>query len=245
MKSLGLPLSLEKDLATVRAATAEMVKKASGSQSSQLVTVDVLEANLRPALVFLSARLCGQPAASVLPVATAVQAIFLAGVIHLRAGKGEVAGNELKTAILLGDYLYSSSFRVLADAGLQQLLAPLSRVVCAESEAAVGRAGDPALDPETVKKETAILIGECCRLPGLLAGVGFVEELNDFGINLGMAHGYLQRRAPAFQAAGYVEAAEAALLKLPAVPARRQLKRVLDLVARNGAGAQTTAALEC
>lgn len=238
MKGLGLPPSLEKHLAAVHAAANEIVKKAPGSRNSQLIKTNALEANLRPALVLLSARLCGQPAANVHPVAAAVQFIFLAGLIHRRAVREEIKGKDLKGAILLGDYLYSNSFRVLADAGLQRLLVLLSRVVCAESEAAVEAAGKAMPDREAVRKETALLIGECCRLPGLLAGAEFLSELYDFGVNLGMVHGCRQRTC-GFETTAYIEAAEAGLLKLPAVPARQQLKRVLDLVARNNSSGNT------
>lgn len=241
MKVPELLLPLCKELNAVHEAVSGFAKKTEEIGYAGLVERDVLEFNLRPALVFWSARLCGSSPAGVIPVATAIQLIFLAEVIHRKAAMEEVQGSELKNLVLVGDYFFSGSFRVLADAGLQRLLAPLARVVCAECEAAVEYQKTAEPTAELVKRETALLIGECCRLPAMLAGAAFEEEMHGFGINLGIAYGLAQRKAPLAEIESYVEAALKMLLKLPGIPTRQQLKKLLDLIVRDGSGVEVAA----
>ncbi|MEW6183409.1 MAG: hypothetical protein AB1500_09595 [Bacillota bacterium] len=237
-----LLLPIREELDEVHKAVAEAVKRSGGIDYSVLQKDNIIEYNIRPALVYAAAHLCGLDSASVVPVAKAVQFIFFATVVHDRAVKLEdIACDDLKALILLGDYLFSASFRVLAEAGMQQLLVPLSKVVCAECEAAVEPAKNGEIEPGVLKKESALLFGECCRLPGMLAGVDFVDRIYAYGISLGMVYGCLKRKVSSFQAAGYIKEAREALLKLPLAPARQQLKEALDLVTVSIAGLEAAA----
>ncbi|MEW6573216.1 MAG: hypothetical protein AB1374_06240 [Bacillota bacterium] len=240
MKGLKLLPPLRKNLDAVHAAVKEAVKKAGNIRYSELVGEETLDNNLRPALVLICGRICGRPDVSVLPLAKAVQFIFVAGEVHRKAITGEVGGSSLKSYILLGDFFYSGAFRALADAGLHELLKPLSQVVQAECEVAVEPENDSKPNPEIIKRETALLIGESCRLPGVMAGVGFVEQLHSFGINLGMACGYLKRKLPLFET-GYLKSCDEALLQIPAGSACQQLKRIVKFVAENGLSAEAAA----
>ncbi|MEW6447189.1 MAG: hypothetical protein AB1426_03745 [Bacillota bacterium] len=241
MRGLKLLPPLRKSLDAVHAAVKEAVKTAGDICYGKLVGEEALDGSLRPSLVFICGRLCGRPVVSVLPLAKAVQFIFVAGEVHRRAVAGELGGSSLKSHILLGDYLYSGAFRVLADAGLQEMLIPLSKVVQAECEAAVTSVNDAKPDPETIKKETALLVGESCRLPGLLAAVDFVDQLYNFGINLGMACGYLKRKRPLVEISGYLKSCEEALSQLPAGSVCQQLERIVRFVAENGLSAEAAA----
>ncbi|MEW6173592.1 MAG: hypothetical protein AB1510_11100 [Bacillota bacterium] len=234
MDGSELLLPLRSELDEVHAAVSEAVKRSGGIDYSRLLRENVVEYNLRPALVYIAAHSCGLESVTVVPVAKAVQFIYFATVVHNKAVELEdAAGGDLKSFILLGDYLFSASFRVLADAGMQQLLVPLSKVVCSECEAAVEPLKDGELDPGIIKKESALLIGECCRLPGMLAGVDFIEDIYAYGISLGMVYGLLKRKASLLQAASYIEEARKAFLRLPLNPATQRLKEVLDLFSRN------------
>lgn len=241
MKGLKLLPPLRKNLDLVHAAVKEAVGTSGNIGYSQLVNEDTLDGNLRPSLVFLCGRICGRPDASFLPLAKAVQFIFVAGEVHRKATTGSLGGSSLKAHILLGDYLYSGAFRTLADAGLHEILIALSKVVQAESEAGVEPEHGSGPDSETIKKETAQLIGESCRLPGVIAAVGFIDPLYSFGINLGMACGYLRRKRPLSEMAGYLEACEEALSQMPAGSACQHLKRIVKFVAENGLYAEAAA----
>lgn len=240
MPGLHPPGSLRNDLAAVRAAVADTVKKTRCQLAPHLLGEEMLNDQLRPALVFLCGSLCGCAPVVVFPLALAVQYIFLAGVLHRRASSTEHRDEAVKNLILLGDYFYSASFRVLADAGLQHLLPPLARVVQAESEsAAQGSEGNFAL--QAIRNETALLIGESCRLPGVMAAVSFLQDLADFGVNFGMAYGLLRHHAPVASAIPYLNTAQTALLRLPAHPARRELEKLLDSVAQGIFGVEAAA----
>uniref|UniRef100_A0A7C1F831 Polyprenyl synthetase n=1 Tax=Ammonifex degensii TaxID=42838 RepID=A0A7C1F831_9THEO len=240
MVKLQSLLPLRSELAAVQSAVEETVAK-SGSKLSLHFVKEAREDELRPALVFLSGRLCEVPPGKLLPLAAAVQLIFLAGVLHRKASETGAAGDLLKDLILLGDYLYSASFRVLADAALQRLLIPLARVVQAECSVIDSSAGYGGSDPAVIKNEVALLIGECCRLPATMADVSFGEALYDFGVNLGMLYGLLRRGASPSLAEPFAGGAKAALTRLPARPARHYLKEVLQLVTGAFFGAEVAA----
>jgi geranylgeranyl pyrophosphate synthase len=227
-----LLLPLRKDLDTVHAAVAALLKKTGRVQYSEYLENDPLEFCLRPALVMTSAYLCGRPPAGVIYVAEAVQLIFLAEFVHGKAAEEDVQSGDLKAYVLAGDYLFSGSFRALADAGLKHLLGPLARAVCARCEAAVENFKGPEYPSGLIRKETALLIGECCRLPAMMAGADFEAQLFDFGINFGMAYGYLKRESPSLKTETYIEAARNVLSVLPAGQARRQLHQFLDYLNR-------------
>jgi len=233
LKGVELLPPLGINLDDVHAAVKEAFKTAGGICYSELVGEETLDGGLRPALVFLCARVCGQSDASVLPLAKAVQFIFIAGEVHRKA-VAEGLGSSLKSYVLLGDYLYSGAFRTLADAGLREMLIPLSRVVRAECEAAVEPENDVRPDSEIIAKETALLVGESCRLPGVMAAAGFVDQLYNFGINLGMAWGYLRRKLCLSEMTGYLSACEEALSQMPAGYDCKGLKQVVKFVAESG-----------
>lgn len=241
MKSFESLLPLRKELIAVRATVDETISKSGSRLSPRFLEKEALEDHLRPALVFLSGRLCGAPPAALFPLAAAVQFIFLAGVLHRKASAADAKDDTLKNLILLGDYLYSASFRLLSDAALQHLLVPLAQVVQAECAAVAGAAAEESLEPAVIKKEVALLIGECCRLPGTLAGAPFSGELHDFGLNLGMLYGLLRRGAPLSLATPYLAGAQAALAQLPAHPARRYLEKLLNFMARAILGVEAAA----
>ncbi|MGQ9512032.1 hypothetical protein [Thermodesulfitimonas sp.] len=240
MKDLKSLLPLRHELAVVRTTVDETISKSGSRLSPRFLEKEALEDHLRPARVFLSGRLCGAPPAALFPLAATVQFIFLAGVLHRKASAADAKDDTLKNLILLGDYLYSASFRFLADAALQHLLIPLAQVVQAEC-AVVAAAAPESLELSIIEKEVALLIGECCRLPGTLADAPFTEELHDFGLNLGMLYGLLRRGASLSLATPYLAGAQAALARLPARPARHHLEKLLNFIARAILGVEAAA----
>jgi len=160
---------------------------------------------VRPMLVLLCARLCGYGGEKRLELATVVEYIHTASLLHddvvdgagLRRGRpaaNTVWGNA--EAVLVGDYLYSEAYRLMVRIGDLRVLHILADATCRMSEGELNQLRnvcDLTLDElryqEVVQGKTAILIAGCCRTAAILAGVDDEREaaLDRFGMLLGTA----------------------------------------------------------
>jgi len=160
---------------------------------------------LRPALVCLSALACGGGSNARLETGGAVELIHIASLIHddvidaadLRRGEASVNsiwGNQV--AVLLGDYLFSKAFHMLArlrDASLAVAMAAAT-VKMSQAEIKQIRYGNAPHADETIyfdiiEGKTAHLFSAACRCGALTAGAGDVDTaaLTEFGLEWGMA----------------------------------------------------------
>lgn len=138
-------------------------------------------------------------------LAAVVEMIHMATLVHddvldeadLRRG-GETVnhlwGNE--TAVILGDYLISNAFHLcstLGDPTINLALGEVTNTLCSGELVQLHHRNDYSIDEATyleiVRRKTASLIGECCRLGALLSGAGAAqcEALKRFGASLGLA----------------------------------------------------------
>jgi len=160
---------------------------------------------LRPALVLQCARVFDGRLDGVIPVAAAVEMIHMATLIHDDVVDGSDLRRGLPTvnakwgsgvSVLLGDYLFARAFSMLAETGRNDVVRIMADVVFLMSEGElehsvetfdIGRGEDRYL--EHIDKKTAVFIGQCCRLGGLLAGAGpeAQEALYRYGRGIGMA----------------------------------------------------------
>ena len=169
---------------------------------------------LRPTLVIVSglaARGAARGADAEAPMerhdtlAAVVEMIHMATLVHddvldeadLRRGGATInslRGNE--TAVMLGDYLISSAFRLcstLGDSNLNLALGETTNALCAGEILQLSHRGDMALAESTyfdiVRGKTAVLVGASCRLGARLAGAPepVCESLGAFGEELGIA----------------------------------------------------------
>ena len=169
---------------------------------------------LRPTLVIVSgiaARGAGGGAAGEPPaerhdtLAAVVEMIHMATLVHddvldeadLRRGGATInslRGNE--TAVMLGDYLISSAFRLcstLGDSSLNLALGETTNALCAGEILQLSHRGDMTLAEATyfdiVRGKTAVLVGSSCRLGARLTGAPerVCESLGAFGEELGIA----------------------------------------------------------
>jgi geranylgeranyl pyrophosphate synthase len=161
---------------------------------------------LRPALVLLAG--ASAPAAqraSLIDAATAVELIHTATLIHddiidqapLR--RAQPAFHErwgTERAVLMGDYLYSTAFTLLARLGhpaVVQILAEVCRELCRgelrEVEARYRLDLTEAEYLAIIQDKTASLIGGCCRSGALIGGLpdATAQRLAAFGMKFGMA----------------------------------------------------------
>lgn len=160
---------------------------------------------IRPLLVILSARLCGYHRADLLDLASAVEFIHTASLLHddvvddsaLRRGRASansVWGNE--ASVLVGDFLFARSFSILVRFGNPRIMEILSGAteIMAEGEV-LQLAGlqDPSSGIDhylrVVRCKTAALMAAACRCGAVLGGVDAEGEaaLEGFGLELGMA----------------------------------------------------------
>ncbi len=160
---------------------------------------------LRPALVCLSALACGGGSGARLEVAGAVEMIHVASLIHddvidaagLRRGQASVNalwGNQV--AVLLGDYLFSKAFHLLARLHDADLAAAVAGATVKMSQAEIKQIKygntphtDEALYFDIIGGKTAYLFSAACRCGALTAAAadGEAAALTEFGLEWGMA----------------------------------------------------------
>jgi octaprenyl-diphosphate synthase len=160
---------------------------------------------LRPMLTLGCARLCGYSGNRHIGLATAVEFIHTATLLHddvvdaseLRRGRdtaNAVWGN--KPAILVGDFLFSRSFELMVEDGSLHILEILSRAssVIAEGEVLQLMTQNNLQTTETaylevVQSKTAELFAAASRIGAVVAERSDEEEaaLDRFGRNLGIA----------------------------------------------------------
>src|SRR5688572_28519800 len=168
---------------------------------------------LRPTLVLLSGLAASEEQtsdASTLTdkhriLAAVVEMIHMATLVHddvldeaqVRRGGATVnhlSGNE--TAVILGDYLISNAFHLcstMADPAINLALGHVTNTLCEGELVQLHHRNDYSIDEamyfEIVRRKTASLIGECCRLGALLshADEKLCKSMQSFGMLLGIA----------------------------------------------------------
>jgi octaprenyl-diphosphate synthase len=160
---------------------------------------------LRPALVLLTAKACGQVRADHAVLAAVVEMIHTATLVHddilddsmVRRHASTVNaewGNE--AAVLMGDYLFTHAFHLAAS--LETTLAcrwigHATNLVCEGEMQQVGNRGNFDLDEPAyfsiIQGKTAELTAVSCRLGAHYAGASesVVRAMDDFGRDLGIA----------------------------------------------------------
>ncbi len=160
---------------------------------------------IRPALLLLSARLCGYEGTRHVPLASVIEFIHTATLLHddvvdnanLRRGiasANTLWGNE--ASVLVGDFLFSKSFSLMVADGDLRVLGVLSNATTVIAEGEVLQlvcTSDLDITEEryveVVKSKTAILLSAACQSGAILGKASPVQEaaLRDFGMMLGIA----------------------------------------------------------
>ncbi len=160
---------------------------------------------LRPILTLAAARLCGYEGVQHRLLATTVEFIHTATLLHddvvdqSARRRGKASANILwgnKPSVLVGDFLFSRAFELMVETGSLRVLEILSSAssVIAEGEvlqlASVNTlSDDDATYMRVIRAKTAALFEAATRVGGVVAGVGGAEEaaLARFGDELGVA----------------------------------------------------------
>jgi octaprenyl-diphosphate synthase len=160
---------------------------------------------IRPALLLLSAHLCGYRGDRHVPLASVIEFIHTATLLHddvvdnanLRRGLASANtlwGNE--ASVLVGDFLFSKSFSLMVGVGDLAVLKVLSNATTIIAEGEVLQlvcTSDLDITEEryieVVKCKTAILLSAACQAGAILGGTSPALEvaLRDFGMELGTA----------------------------------------------------------
>jgi octaprenyl-diphosphate synthase len=160
---------------------------------------------LRPMLTLATARLCGYAGRRHVGLATCVEFIHTATLLHddvvddsaLRRGLASantVWGN--KPSVLVGDFLFSRAFELMVEDGSLEVLAILSRAssIIAEGEVMqlittsdIETGEDAYL--QVIRAKTAELFAAACRIGAVVADRprSEADALYEFGMNLGIA----------------------------------------------------------
>ncbi|SNB44732.1 polyprenyl synthetase family protein [Geobacter sp. DSM 9736] len=160
---------------------------------------------IRPALLLLAARLCGYRGDRHVPLASVIEFIHTATLLHddvvdnanLRRGiasANTLWGNE--ASVLVGDFLFSKSFSLMVADGDLNILRVLSNATTVIAEGEVLQlicTSDLDITEEryieVVKCKTAILLSAACQAGAILGAATAEREaaLSDYGMRLGIA----------------------------------------------------------
>ena len=160
---------------------------------------------LRPMLVLLSGRACGELTDAHVTIATVVEMVHMATLVHddvldeaeLRrkgATINHLRGNE--AAVLLGDYLISHSYHLCSSLQSQHASRTIARTtnqVCEGELLQIDNRNNLELSEETylqiITRKTATLCATCCGLGATLAGATAARTaaLETYGLKLGIA----------------------------------------------------------
>src|SRR5688572_31299995 len=160
---------------------------------------------LRPTLLLLAGRACGELADAHATLATVVEMVHMATLVHddvldeaeLRrkgATINHLRGNE--AAVLLGDYLISHSYHLCSSLDSQlasRLIGRTTNQVCEGELLQIDNRNNLDLDEQTyleiITRKTASLCATCCSLGARFAGATErgVADLERYGLSLGIA----------------------------------------------------------
>ncbi len=160
---------------------------------------------LRPALLLLSAKLCGKAGATAVQLGAVVELIHAATLVHddvidaAQTRRGRPSANARwgnHTCVLAGDWMYMQAFHMALrerNFAILDLLIGLTQMMVEGELIQLERIGKIEISEadcmELVDRKTACLFSVCARLGALAAGADSQtqEKLGEYAWNLGMA----------------------------------------------------------
>jgi len=160
---------------------------------------------IRPTVLFLAARSAGNPDGELIPAGVAVELIHTATLIHddildehmMRRGRPSVYARwGSKTATIVGDFLYTRAFTILATLKLYELmkiLAEVSNTICIGEILQLEQRRNLHMSEEgyidVITKKTASLFSAACECGAIIGGEknGNRKIFSRFGENIGVA----------------------------------------------------------
>ena len=161
---------------------------------------------LRPLIVLLAARACGYAGSSHIDAAAFIEFIHTATLLHddvvdeSSRRRGRLTANAIygnQASVLVGDFVYSRAFQMMAAIGSQRVMEIMSEAtnVIAEGEVLqLMNANDPDTTQqrylEVIYRKTAKLFESGCEVAAVLAGASpsLQRALATYGKHLGTAY---------------------------------------------------------
>ena len=160
---------------------------------------------LRPAMLLLSAQMCGFEGPACYRLGAVVEMVHSATLVHddiiddakVRRGRASVNanwGNEI--TVLMGDWLYMTSFQLALGERhfrILDILADVTRKMTEGELIQLSVSGDPDVTEEQYMdismRKTAYLFSACTQMGGILGSVSAEQEeaLRLYGLHVGMA----------------------------------------------------------
>ena len=159
----------------------------------------------RPVLLLLCAHLCGYQGPRAVPLASTIEFIHTATLLHddvvdrAFVRRGMASANSVwgdGASVLVGDFLFTKSFSIIVQDGNLHILEVVSGATTRMAEGEVMqlvKMGNPEIAEEdyyyVVMNKTAVLISAACQIGAILGKAALEKEkaLADFGFNLGIA----------------------------------------------------------
>jgi octaprenyl-diphosphate synthase len=160
---------------------------------------------IRPMLLILSAYLSGYRGNRHVPIASVIEFIHTATLLHddvvdnANLRRGLASANSLwgnQASVLVGDFLYCKSFALMVADGDLKILKLLANATTVLAEGEVLQliyTRNPAITEkqyiDVVRCKTAILLSAACQAGAIMGGISPEHEiaLRDFGMELGIA----------------------------------------------------------
>ncbi|MDD1749050.1 MAG: polyprenyl synthetase family protein, partial [Methanothrix sp.] len=159
----------------------------------------------RPLLLLATSELCGYCGERRYPLSAMIEFIHTATLLHddvidhADTRRGEASANRVwgnAASVLVGDFLYSKSFRLMTDDGNLAIIKLISTTTNTMSEGEIVqlmKTGDTKITEKEylsiVEKKTSILISAACAIGAILGNStdGQIEALTRFGMRMGTA----------------------------------------------------------
>lgn len=159
---------------------------------------------MRPILVLLSAKMYGEITQSVLDAALSLELLHTASLVHddvvdesgMRRGQSSInALLDNKAAVLVGDYLLSTSLKCAARTGDLRVVYLISHLGQALSDGELQQLANISSAEisekqyfHVIKQKTASLFAICAEIGAMLSGASADEiaKMRDFGMTLGV-----------------------------------------------------------
>jgi octaprenyl-diphosphate synthase len=160
---------------------------------------------LRPALVILSAELCGYTGPRRIALAAALELLHTATLLHddivdlAEIRRGRPAANAIwgnRRAVLAGDFFYARASSIIIEDGDLEIIESFARTIrlMAEGELLqLERSFDTDVTEahyyDVIERKSATLLSNCCEIGSLLGGVtrGERNRIREYGRQLGLA----------------------------------------------------------
>jgi octaprenyl-diphosphate synthase len=159
----------------------------------------------RPILLLFSARLCGYQGAQHIAMASLIEFIHTATLLHddvvdgAELRRGNASANSLwgnEASVLVGDFLFTKSFSLMVENGNWKILQAVSQATTLMAEGELEeliKTNDLTLTEEgylsIIERKTAVLFSAATHIGGILGNVSPDKEraLADFGMDVGIA----------------------------------------------------------